>query len=169
MVPSIGRWTINGHWLVSCALFHKGPAHRSSIARVVRMPRFRYLNCILALSQESLDCTYAAPASNLHLVDVSEQADVIAAASSTLAIQLQSTGISTPNCCGPDPFLCHPARLGTQHSLPRLSIFNEAALFLSSWISALPSEGRTLFSTIAPAQKPTNPVVSHLLLWTSLV
>ena len=27
--------------------------HRSSIARVVRMPRFRYLNCTLALSQES--------------------------------------------------------------------------------------------------------------------
>ena len=27
--------------------------HRSSIARAVRMPRFRYLNCTLALSQES--------------------------------------------------------------------------------------------------------------------
>ena len=34
------------------------------------------------------DCTYAALASNHHLVDVSEQAEVIAAASSTLAIQL---------------------------------------------------------------------------------
>ena len=36
--------------------------HRSSIARVVRMPRFRYLNCTLALSQESdglyLCCSY---------------------------------------------------------------------------------------------------------------
>ena len=102
-------------------------------------------------------------------MDVSEQAEVIAAASSTLAIQLQSTRISTPNCCGPDPFLCHPARLGTQHSLPRLSLFDEATFFHSSWISALPSEVRTLFSAITPAQKPTNPVVSHLLLWTSLV
>ena len=54
--------------------------HMSTIAREVLMPRFRCLNSTLALSQKS-DGLY-------YLVDVSEQAEVIAAASSTLAIQL---------------------------------------------------------------------------------
>ena len=54
--------------------------HISTIAREVLMSRFRWLNSTLALSQKS-DGLY-------YLVDVSEQAEVIAAASSTLAIQL---------------------------------------------------------------------------------
>ena len=86
-------------------------------------------------------------------MDVSEQADVIAAASSTLAIQLQSTGISTPNCCGPDPSLCHPARLGTQHSLPRLSFLMKLLSFIPRGSLLFPLRGGTLWSVTCSCQQ----------------
>ena len=85
---------------------------------------------------------------------VSEQAEVIAAASSTLAIQLQSTRISTPNSCGPDPFLCHPARLGTQHSLPRLSFLMKLLSFIPRGSLLFPLRGEPCSQ---PSRRPRSP------------
>ena len=64
---------------------------------------------------------------------------------STLLVLLQPTGIPEPNRLGPDPFLYHPARLGTNHPLPGFSLLASVCALPSSLAAARP---RSLFALV---------------------